>query len=171
MKLKTIVTIILMLFVMTSIAYLVVEEVGKKRPGDINKRDIPEIDASPGDESEHSPETAAEDMIIVYYFHGNFRCHSCLTIEQLTRDAVLGGFEEELQDGRLALRIINMQDPLNRTYVEDFQLEYYMVVLERIGDGERQDWKKLEDVWDLYMKEDLFIEYVQEETRDFLKEI
>lgn len=170
MKTKTIVTIVLTLFVITSVVYLVVEEVGTKPAEDTDEWNIPETDVSPGDEIEYSPETGADDLVVVYYFHGNFRCHSCLTIEQFTREAILGGFEDELRDGRMALRVINMQDPVNRAYVEDFQLEYYMVVLERIENGERRDWEKLEDVWDLYTDKEGFIEYVQEETRDFIEE-
>lgn len=171
MKTKTIVTIVLALFVITSVVYFVVDEMRGNPPGDTSERDIPGVEASPGGENSNLSEAAADDMVIVYYFHGNFRCHSCLTIEQLTREAILGGFEDELRDGRMALRIINMQDPVNRAYVEDFQLEYYMVVLERIENGERRDWEKLEDVWDLYTDKEGFIEYVQEETRDFIKEL
>ena len=171
MKIKTIVTIVLTLFVITSVVYFIVDEMRGNPPADTNERGIPDIGVSPGEEISNLSEAATDDMVIVYYFHGNFRCHSCLTIEQLTREAILGGFEEELEDGRMALRIINMQDPVNRAYVEDFQLEYYMVVLERIENGERRDWEKLEDVWDMYTDKERFIEYVQEETRDFMKEM
>jgi hypothetical protein len=169
MKPKTLVTIILSLFVMISVVYLIVDEMGKKPPEDAYEGE----NAVHGDSSEgeiiQPPEAIAENVVVVYYFHGNFRCHSCLTIEELTRDAVLGGFEEELRDGRLELRVINMQDPLNREYVEKFQLKYYIVVLERIENGQQQDWKNLEDVWDLYTDRDRFIEYVQTETRSFME--
>jgi hypothetical protein len=171
MKPKTLVTIVLSVFVMISVVYLVVDEMGKKPPEDASGGESIVDGDSPGEEMVEPPEAAAENMVVVYYFHGNFRCHTCLTIEQLTRDAVLGGFEEELRDGRLALRVINMQDPLNREYVEKFQLEYYIVVLERIENGEQQDWKKLEDVWDLYTDRDRCIEYVQGETRNYLEEL
>ena len=170
MKTKTIVTIMLTLFVITSVVYLVVDEMRGNPPGDTNERDITDIDVLPGAGRGDVTTAAVDDMVVVYYFHGNFRCPSCLTIEQLTREAILGGFEDELRDGLMALRVINMQEPVNRAYVEDFQLEYYMVVLERIEDGERRDWEKLEDVWDLYTDKEGFIEYVQEETRDFIEE-
>lgn len=174
MKVKTVVTLILILFVSVSITYMVLEEIGGKSQLETMTQDIPPtdnlfIDTPVESTNPNPPESLAEDVLIVYYFHGYYRCYSCLTIEKHTREAITTGFERELKDGRLVLRVLNMQDPLNESYVDDFQLQYYIVVLERIENGKRQDWKKLEDVWDLYNNKDMFIEYVQKETRDYLK--
>ncbi len=114
-----------------------------------------------------SPDT----YVVVYYFHGYYRCMTCRTIEMYTREAVNEAFLKELGDGSLHLRVLNMQDPVNEAYVKDFKLEYYVVVLEKVVNGKRVEWKKLEGVWDLLKDKDAFKKYVVSETRDYLKGI
>ena len=88
-----------------------------------------------------------------------------------TREAVNGAFLTELGNGSLHMRVLNMQDPENEAYVNDFGLEYYIVVLEKVVDGKRVEWKKLERVWDLLNDKDEFKKYVVSETRNYLKGI
>ena len=183
MKPKTIVTIILLLFVAASVVYLVLGQIGGKRdidltpavvmPNELTAR-APDSSAPPGETPTTAlpAEKASPDTYVnVYYFHGNYRCVTCRTIEMYTREAVNGAFLAELGDGSLHMRVLNMQDPVNEAYVNDFGLEYYIVVLEKVVDGKRVEWKKLEGVWDLLNDKDEFKEYVVSETRNYLKGI
>jgi hypothetical protein len=185
MKLKTIVTIVLLLFVAASVAYLVVGEIGK-RPAVEKTADsitaippttnptavVPLADKAPVVDPAPAPvKTSPETYIVVYYFHGNYRCVTCRTIEMYTREAINEAFLKELGDGSLHLNVLNMQDPVNEVYVKDFGLEYYIVVLEKVVDGKRVEWKKLEGIWDLLKDKDAFKKYVVNETRAYLKGI
>lgn len=169
-KLKTIFTIILVLFLVVSVSYLVGKELFNDSSKEKVSADTSIISEIP-DKSENDSNTLAKDAVVVYYFHGYSRCRTCLTIEAWTREAVVSGFPDELRDGRLKFLSYNMQDPVNEAYVKDFQLAYYVVVLERVKDGERKEWKKLEKVWDLLNDEDAFTKYVQDETRICLEKI
>jgi predicted outer membrane protein len=48
--------------------------------------------------------TATTPEYVVYYFHGQFRCETCLKIEAWAKDAVSEGFARELKAGNLAWR-------------------------------------------------------------------
>ena len=200
MKPKTFVTIILLLFVAASVAYLTLGERGAKSdietaplgvaptdptesvpdlaftpaatpPATNPSMDRPSTDASPTEKPKPVVEPSPDTYIVVYYFHGNYRCITCRNIEMYTREAVNEAFLAELGNGSLHIQILNMQDPVNEAYVNDFKLEYYVVVLEKIVDGKRVEWKKLERVWDLLNDKDALKKYVISETRAYLKGI
>ncbi len=196
MKPKTIVTIILLLFVAASVAYLAMGELTGKSDAGTNAAGsaltnptpgVPDSAATPpatgpfsDKPSEKMPppegtrpivDTSPETYVAVYYFHGNYRCITCRTIELYTREAVNGAFLKELGNGSLHMRVLNMQDPANEAYVNNFELEYYVVVLEKVVDGKRVEWKKLERVWDLREDKDAFKKYIVSETRAYLKGI
>jgi hypothetical protein len=50
----------------------------------------------------------ASAIVEVYYFHRSRRCASCNNIENLTRRAVLEQFSSEVENGTVALKIINV---------------------------------------------------------------
>lgn len=151
MKTKTVITTALFLFVGVSVAYLVGRETGL-------------LSSSPSPAG-----AAAEAGRVVYYFHGNRRCTTCQRIEAYTATAVQSGFTRQLEDGRLAWRVVNVDEPANAHFVEDFELVTRSVVLAEFIDGECVRWRNLPDVWDLVGDEGAFIAYVQDETRAFLE--
>jgi hypothetical protein len=101
---------------------------------------------------------------VVYYFHGNVRCYSCKKIEAYTREAIQSGFPEELKNGSLELKTINVEESAHEHFVQDFQLYTRSVVLERRLNDKQQQWKNLEKVWSLTRNKAAFMEYVQQET-------
>ena len=48
--------------------------------------------------------------VIVYYFHGTFRCFSCHRIEEFTEGAIKEYFFRELENGTLEYEIINIEE-------------------------------------------------------------
>ncbi len=173
MKPKTIVTIALLLFVAVSVIYLVVKETGGRRAQNATQ---PET-TSPQTGQEHgaplpasSENKTAVSKVVAYYFHGNARCTTCRTIEAYAKGAMESGFGDALKDGRLEWRVVNVEDPGNAHFVRDFQLSTRSVVLERLADGKRQEWKNLQRVWELVRgdKND-FLKYIQDETRAYLE--
>lgn len=115
----------------------------------------------PSDKESHS--------VIVYYFHGNVRCHSCNKIEQLTKQAVAQGFVEELQKGLLEIKIINVQQGENEHYVKEYKLYSKSVIVSDVIDGAEKRWKNLRKVWELLNNEGSFMAYIQEEVELYLQ--
>lgn len=86
---------------------------------------------------------------VVYYFHGVRQCATCLKIEALTKQAL---------EGRSFLfKSINLDDPANEHFINDFQLENRIVVLQRNG-----KYAKMDRVWDLVGNEPAFLSYIQD---------
>jgi hypothetical protein len=81
-KLKYIITAILLLFVSASVAVLIIQETKRKPQGE-EKSVIPSTENMP---------PGGEKTFIAYYFHGNLRCSSCITIENFTATVIQNGF-------------------------------------------------------------------------------
>jgi hypothetical protein len=107
-------------------------------------------------------------QLIVYYLHGTFRCPSCNTIERLTRQAVEQGFAEQIRQGRIQLKILNVEEPGNEHFVQDYKLYTKSVILSDLKNGKEVQWKNLEKVWTLLHDEAKFIEYIQSEVKCYL---
>ncbi|WP_051252284.1 nitrophenyl compound nitroreductase subunit ArsF family protein [Ferrimonas kyonanensis] len=102
--------------------------------------------------------------LTVYYFHGSARCTSCVTIEQLTREAVEQGWPELVQQGQVELRSINVDLAENRHYIDDFQLVTRSVVVSLAQSGTEPRWRRLDSVWQLFNNRQAFFQYLYGET-------
>lgn len=111
------------------------------------------------------------DEIIAYYFHGNFRCASCLNIEKYTKAALEESFGNELESGILSYQIINTEEKGNEHFIQDYQLYTKSVVLSLVKDGKEVKFKNLQKVWEYLRNKDKFTEYIKSETQNFLKEL
>jgi len=103
----------------------------------------------------------------VYYFHRTIRCSSCERIEALAQKAVEEGFAGEMADGRMQWRIINIDEPRNKHFEDDYQLQMQSVIVSEVRGGKETRWKNLEKVWDLLDDEAGFLRYVQDEIRAY----
>lgn len=118
-------------------------------------------------EALQKPSVTKNDLILAYYFHGNYRCHTCRTIESLAYKTVSDKFAVELQAGEIVWQEINIEQPENRHFVEDFQLFSSSLVIVRKEGDKVLDWKILQDVWRLVRDESKFTDYVAKEIKDF----
>ena len=108
--------------------------------------------------------------VVAYYFHGDFRCRTCLAIERQAHETITADFADELASGRLIWRALNIEEPGNEHFVEDFKLVTRSLVLVSYRDGKVQRFQNLDKVWQLVRDEELFSQYVRESTRAFLDE-
>jgi len=108
--------------------------------------------------------------LIAYYFYGTFRCTTCRTIEQYSHDAIQMYFAKELGNGRLEFRPVNIEEPGNKHFIQDYQLVTRSLVLSLMSDGKETKSKNLADVWKLVRDKDKFFQYVKDEVEKFLKE-
>ncbi|MDP8213131.1 MAG: nitrophenyl compound nitroreductase subunit ArsF family protein [Candidatus Zapsychrus exili] len=117
-----------------------------------------------------SPATFAAEgsSVVATYFHTTFRCVSCHKIQNFTEEALRKGFARELASGRLKYRVINIEEPGNEHYVQDYSLYTKSVVLSLQKDGKEVGFKNLDKVWQLLNDKDKFVSYIENETKSFL---
>jgi hypothetical protein len=116
---------------------------------------------------EKNPQAASK--IIVYYFHGNKRCTSCMTIERFTRESVEANFAKELKTGAVEFRSINIEEPQNSHYAKDYKLYTRSVIISDVAQGKEKRRKNLQKVWELIRQENDFKTYVKNETAAYLQ--
>ena len=107
--------------------------------------------------------------VIVYYFHGNYRCPTCKKIERLSREVVLDNFKKELSTGALSYRVVDVEEPQNAHFVNDFSLFTKSLVLVEEKNGKITHYKNLGKIWVLIRDEKAFKDYVKEEVEAFIK--
>ena len=167
MKAKNVVTGILLAFVAVSAGYLVVKELRSGRSS--HAPPAPDQSVS-GDLSASSTSNAThERKVIAYYFHGNFRCATCRNIEAYTQEAIARDFVNDLKDGKLDWRVVNIDEPENEHFIQDYQLTTRSVVLVKMINGKQKRWKNLNRIWDLVRSKTEFQHYIQDETKAFLE--
>jgi len=108
--------------------------------------------------------------VIAYYFHTTSRCASCRAIEAYSREAIESAFADEIKDGRLLWKVVNIEVQGNEHFVKDYSLYTKSLVLVNEVRGKPAEWKNLEKVWQLLLDKPKFLRYVQDETRGYLTE-
>ena len=193
MNIRKLIKYLLLFFVVVSFALLVYKEFSPKNES--NATNIAEtradkttvsVESVPAPESQPLKEPATKQKekapspltevksqnskVIAYYFHGTFRCTTCRTIEQYSHDAIQTYFAKELGNGRLEFRPVNVEEPGNKHFIQDYQLVTKSLVLSLVSDGKETKSKNLADVWKLVRDKDKFFQYVKDEVEKFLKE-
>lgn len=109
---------------------------------------------------------AQAPAIIVYYFHGDARCYSCIRIEKYTREAIEKGFNDNKNGLRVEFKPVNIDEKSNRHFIKDYKLSSKSVIVQKISDKDDKaaDWKNLDKIWLLTGNKKKFIQYIREET-------
>jgi len=111
------------------------------------------------------------DYVQVYYFHATYRCKTCTTIEQYSRETIEANFKEQLGNGTLRFDQINFDEPENRHYLQDYNLTYRALVIVRYKGGKQVTFKNLEKIWQLKSSKADFSSYVKTEVEAMLQEL
>ncbi len=152
MKPTTLIAAALLLFVAASVATLIIKET----------RPRPAPAAEPAS-------VILPHKVAAYYFHGKKRCETCEKIEKLSREALEGGFADDLKSGRLERRVVNVDEPAHEHFVKEYALKTQALVLSELRDGRQTRWVDLEKIWDLVGNEPAFKKYVQDAARAYLE--
>ena len=118
-------------------------------------------------EADRKSESGGE--IIVYYFHGTRRCKTCKTIEAYAKEAIEDRYSEDVKAGRLEWKVVNMEEPGNEHFAEDFSLVSSSVVIVELEDSRVARHQVLQEVWTLVRDKPRFMEYVQRSVGEFLQ--
>lgn len=99
----------------------------------------------------------------IYYFHGNKRCQTCQKIEAYTQEV----FDNEFRD-TLDMKLINLDAPENRHFIEKYNLYSRSVVLAKAENGQEVDFRNLDKVWVKAGDKQDFQNYITTEVKSFL---
>lgn len=109
-----------------------------------------------------------DNQVIVYYFHRKFRCQSCEILESTLQNTMQVTYAAHFGAGRLAMCVINVDDPENRHYLEQFKiLSNSIVIVEKKG-GVVSRYKTLEAIWDVSEDRDAITHMLRTEVAGFL---
>jgi hypothetical protein len=170
-KTKNIVTVILLVFIIASVAFLILKESKEEPEGRSAKETAAGRDRGSIETPGGKQESAGQDHIVIaYYFHTTRRCPTCRKIESYTTESIKTAFARQLQSGRLEFHVVNVDEPGNKHYIDDYQLTTKSVVLTDYRDGEEVRWKNLDLVWHHVGDKKVFMDYIETETRDYLGE-
>jgi hypothetical protein len=97
--------------------------------------------------------------IVVYYFHGNMRCHTCLALERLAKQAVENNFAKAIKKGKLEWKTVNVEAAGNEHFNNDYKLYTRSVIVSTLQDG-----KDLDQIWTLIHDEAKYQEYITTEV-------
>ena len=169
MNTKKITTLVLMLFVVASVGTIVAKERGVTTPAAAPAPQATEAVSTPSTVTPEEKTATVPAKVVAYYFHGNVRCMTCRKLEELTTEAIQGGFAQDIKDGRVELKIVNLDEPGNEHYAQDYQLASRSVVVARFDGQTQKSWKRLDEVWQLVRGDrEAFLSFVRGETAALL---
>lgn len=99
------------------------------------------------------------------------RCVNCRNIEQYTKEALDKYFREDLNAGKVVLKVINVETGGNEHFTNDYQLYTKSVVLSLVKGGKEVKFDNLAKVWEYLRNKEAFQQYVKNEVEKYLKEL
>ncbi|MFC1646154.1 nitrophenyl compound nitroreductase subunit ArsF family protein [Candidatus Omnitrophota bacterium] len=113
---------------------------------------------------------ADDTKIIAYYFHGNARCATCHKMEQYAKEAIEQNFKDELANGLLVFKAVNVDEKENEHFVNDYQLYTKALIISRVENGKEMQHKNLTKIWEYVRDKKKFFNYVTAEINSCLKD-
>lgn len=171
MKPKQVLTIVLLVFVVASLAYMV----GKEQKSDAVSGEDANSSASV-EESQYSSTNeqdtdAHKDIqLVVYYFHGDMRCPTCYRLESYAKEALDTYFAQELSSSDVVWQVVNVDELENHHFIQDYKLVTKSVVISETVNGKEIKWKNLERIWQLVRDKESYLNYIRDSVSTFLEE-
>jgi len=108
---------------------------------------------------------AANNKIVVYYFHGNARCPTCFTLENFAKSVVETDFADAIKSGKLEWKTVNIEDKGNEHFGSDYKLYTKSVIVSTQKDGKELSWKNLDKIWTLVGDQKEYMDYIRNEVK------
>ncbi len=111
-----------------------------------------------------------QDGVLVYLFHSNYRCPTCLSIEATTKEVLETKFADALRSGKVVVKELNYEQPQNKEYIQKYQIIAPTVVMVQIRNGKETRFENLMDVWQLVGEKEKFFQFIESNLQEFLNE-
>jgi hypothetical protein len=146
MRVKAIITLVLLVLALGGAAYVLLGGDG----------------ARPATTAVADPDALPADGVVVYYFHGNKRCATCNKMEALADETLHDRFAEQIREGSVVFRAVNVETDENRHFVSDFELASKAVVMVERRGGEDRSWRRLDAIWEKIAEDEGYCDYIAE---------
>ena len=107
-------------------------------------------------------------MFLLYYFNRKFRCQSCEVLESTLQNTLQITYADHFGAGRLAMCVINVDDPENRHYLEQFEIFSNSIVIVEKKSGNILRYKNIEAIWDVSEDREAITRVLKSEVDEFL---
>lgn len=114
-------------------------------------------------------QSASADQVIVYYFHGSFRCATCTNMEQYSKETLQTNFKDALASGKMTFKSVNVEEPGNKHFVDEYKLYTKALILSQVKNAKEVRSKNLEKIWEYAHNKQAFTKYVDSEVKAFMK--
>lgn len=78
---------------------------------------------------------AAKERVEILYFHGRQRCATCMAIEKSAREVVETQFADELKNGTIVFKAIDISKAGNEAMAEKYEVTWSSLFLSRWRNG------------------------------------
>lgn len=75
------------------------------------------------------------DHVEVIYFHGKQRCATCIAIEKNVREVVSTRFADEVKDGKIVFRTVDISTPEGEVLADKYQVTWSSLFVNGWKDG------------------------------------
>jgi cytochrome c biogenesis protein CcdA len=156
----------LVLFVLASIVFLAAKEL-KQKPDSIDKGSE-QTQNQPQAQIQNQPaENGDSNKTIIYYFRTNVRCVKCKKFESYTQQVIDDQFSEQVKTGELEWKVVNVEEPGNEHFINDYKLVIKSIILSEVKDGKETKYKNLDRIWALVDDETAFKNYITNQITEF----
>jgi len=127
---------------------------------------------SPAPEAPPTSDTSSvlADRVEVVYFHRAQRCSSCIYAETGIRYTVETYFKDELANGKVILKVVNVGDKENVTIVEKYGAFTSSLFINTIRDG-TDHIEEVTEIWFVLGNDEAFVEVVKSKIERSLEEV
>lgn len=77
-----------------------------------------------------NPSKAGSSATTVYYFHGAQRCPTCLAIESETRKVLDTKFQQQMKEGKIVLKIVDLSKKENEKLAEKYEVAWSSLIID-----------------------------------------
>ena len=106
--------------------------------------------------------------LVAYYFHATQRCATCMAIETYSKEALQARYGDALRKGIIEWRVVDVEQPQNRHFIQDYRLYTSSLVLVKFYNGKKGESRTLDKTWNLVRTKTDFLQYVQSNVATFL---
>lgn len=149
----------LIVFTLAVIIILTLAAVSAKPKGNVDQSDTAPQNKPKGDTSNMSVAAVPAEKVEVFLFHRTQRCATCIAIGKLSGQTVEERFSEEIKNGKIVFREVNIDEPQNKELAEKFQAGGSSLFINAIREGSDNIEEDLE-VWRLTGDEAVFKNYL-----------
>ena len=158
MKPKSILALILLVFIIVSIAYMVGKERHNTPPSIVVDNNAVKEDIN------------TKSQLIVYYLHGGRRCPTCYKLETYAKESLQTYFAAELDSNEIVWKVVNIDEPQNEHYIKDYKLVTKSIILSAMVDDKEVEWKNLDQIWQKVRNKEGYLQYIRDGIKQFLEE-